>query len=575
MPQSSRPVPLKLALHLLGGIEPLYLRQIWLGQLPEGLPIELPLLEQSQITASLRQGATFTILMQSPQPPLSIKVEYSNRLRTLGWLQKRSDEDRVDFNLLFVRTSTMRHSLRHDSTSLLTFCYRPQPPADYSERPLALTLQTRRMAENVTFIKLKLFDENAYRSPCQADWETNELNQLPLPYLIPPIDAEVPPTDADLQGRRGGGSNESWHSTSKIETSLSGLDLLAHYESQLMQAGWARQTRETQEHLLWSVWTLRDRRNHLWQLFLRFVADRDHPNWYTANLEMLNLDTVFERLFPSSSSPSVASTESIPEAILWQFLSDTFLPDETQQLWIEQLPSTFPVLLQFPAQTQILGGFEEPNGIWVFLQVPFSPEQVCEQLAEQLINLGWQQWSAWNDDAEIGFETSTHLETLRNGFFHSTQGTQFSIAVDSAMLNCSDVRLSWSPPPEQVSTPPRESVRSQIQEKLSQQPIPSLGRAAQTEVRRTERRGTINTTITTACFITSLSSAGLVSYYCTEMQQAGWQLQVISQNENSYVSLWSFTDGHGQGWQGILSLLVNPESTQHYSSFLEIQPSDI
>ena len=139
-----RSVPLPLALQLLrSGIDCHY-PKLWLGQLPDGLPIALPLPEHSQITASLQQAQTcFTVLLQLPQPPLLIQSWYCNRLRDLGWLQWCSEADPADFNL-FLRTSRLRHTPRLASPSATIHSHSPSlcRPALWPSRLLSLNLRS-------------------------------------------------------------------------------------------------------------------------------------------------------------------------------------------------------------------------------------------------------------------------------------------------------------------------------------------------------------------------------------------------------------------------------------------------
>jgi hypothetical protein len=578
MVQSSNLVPLPLALRLLTPV----LRidgnvKVWLGQLPDQLPIELPILDQGEVTASLQQGQIFTILMQTPQSPLLTQSIYSNRLRALGWLQWQPN---VDFNL-FIRSQG-----RHSRTSSLTFCHHPQA--------LTLTLQTRSTADNITCVKLKLFRNDLHNSPCQEEWERNAENLMPIPQLVPPPNtdvpipiADLPPSrqEAELQKRTAGGTESEWYSVSNLRTSLSGCDLLAHYETQLSQAGWKQQAGEAQDRLWWSAWILHDQHDRLWQLLLNFTADDDsnsNSNHYLASLQMSNLDA-FEPVVLPVSVPLVTSPESIREDVLWQFLSDDFsLNTDTKQLWVGQLPPTFSIALELPEQTQVLGSLvrenieEENTEIILFLTVPLSLDRASEYLNEQLHHLGWLEASSWKIFKAVGFVTSLPERLNQETFNHLTDGSECTTQFTPVTPNCTDIEIFWRLPSKPADQSQRESMRAMLQTEieicqieLSSFSIPTLAQLDQTEVAlgAGNSRGL---SMSGVCILTSLPVTVLANHYDAEMQRAGWQLQVTSQSSDCYFSLWSFTDQKGQLWRGVLNLLTRPERSNQYTASLKI-----
>jgi len=527
--------------------------QIWLEQLPDELPVELPLIEQSQVIASLQEGQTFTILMRVPLHPLRIQSWYSNRLRIIGWLQWQPDEVLVDFHMFGTRTSG--HG--YDPNPLLTFRYHPQL--------LSLTLQTYPIDENTTFLKLKVFANNLFYSSHQEEWECNVINLLPVPQL-------VSPPDANIRKLHAGGSEKEWDSEAEVQTLLNGLDLLTHYDAQLVESGWTRQLSRVQERLLWSVWNLHDRNNQVWQLLLSFVADSNHPNHYATSLRLVNLDE-FDHTLPPVKIDVSSSIEAIPEEVLWQFFSDDFFHDSsTKQLLIGQLPSMILNLPKFPEETEVLGSFIEENlQINLFLRVLLSSNQVCELLTQQMIDLNWQQWSSWNDFEGVGFTTSVLPRLIQATFFHPINRSQCVVIFNSVALNCTDVTLRWLPSSEQENNLSGENIRSIVQSELAQKPIPTLALAKQTEViqRTTQMEEGV---VSVVYIITSLSIEALADHYQTEMQQAGWQQQATSQLDNCHLSLWVFIDEQEQSWQGILNFLVRPERVAHYTGLLRIEP---
>ncbi|MBE9102978.1 hypothetical protein [Vacuolonema iberomarrocanum] len=556
MTQSLNTVPLQFAYRLLMFDYTGHDRvKLWMQQLPSELPVELPLIEQSQLIASLQQRQTFTILIQAPLNPLIIRNWYSNHLRIQGWLQWQSEETIVDLRDFHIFGSQL-YGHGYGSNSLLVFRYYP--------KSIWLTLQTYPSVENVTFVKLKLSARNMSTLPSEKEWERNTLNLLPLPQL-------APPPSTDIKKLRAGGSNKEWNSEAQVQTLLNELDLLTHYEEQLVQSSWTKQLSDVQDGLLWSVWNLHDRNNQTWQLVLSFIADTNKPNHYAASLRLLNLDD-FEYILPPATIDVVSPTESIPEEVLWHFLSDDFSSRNSKQLWVGQLPPTLPNSLNFPEQTEVLGSLVEENQqIDLFLRVSLPSKQICELLIKQLVDFGWQQWTGPTDFEGPGFVTSILPRVTQCSLLHPTDGSQCIVICNSVTLNCTDVTIRWLPSVGQPGAPPGESNRSRLQGELVRKSIPTLALADQTEViRRTIQTG--DRFMFSAYLITSLSIEVLVNHYQTEMRQAGWQQQVMSQVENCHLSLWSFIDEQRQLWQGVLYFLAVPNKTTQFTGLLRIEP---
>jgi hypothetical protein len=589
MVQPSQLVPLQLALRLLMPDPMIGERvQFSLGELPDELPIELPLPDQSQVVASLQQEqVAFTILIQVPQPSLLIQSWYSNRLRALGWLQWQSDEEPIgliNFHLLGDPAPGQRNA----PVSYLTFCYRPQS--------LTLTLRFRSATNNSTHVKLKLSNNRVLPSLHQEEWEGNMLNWLPIPQLVPPSGMRI------LRGRHLSGSEKALRSEARIQTSLSSDLLLNHYSTQLAQSGWTQQAGEEQDGLWWSIWKLQDQQDQMWQLLLSFVADENHVDQFTASLRILNVND-FEQVMPPTSVP-IPSTESIPEDILRQLVSEDYFPDiETQQLWIGQLPPRLPASLEFPEQTQVLGSLaEEENKIELFLTASLPLNQIYEHLTEQLFKLGLREFSNLSDYENLGFTLSRKRRWEQTTFIHPCDQTECWLTFNAIALNSTDIRIAWLLPfkeinnlpvenapstsrklgneallpivvlPEQANNLFVEDAPSTPQKPWSETPFPKLSVPEQTEVISRELKYTNENYTFTVYIITSLPAAVLTAHYQTEMQRTGWQQLVTSQNGNCYLSLWSFTTEQGRVWQGILNLLARPGRQDQYTGYLEIKP---
>lgn len=531
--------------------------QVYLEQLPDELPIELPLPEQVQIIASWQQeGSQSTILVQAPQPNLLILSWYTNRLRILGWQQQRFDETTLMDCPVFGANPSLYNGASMPS---LKFCYRPQS--------LMLTVETRTISNNATEIKLKLYAGGHRSTSCQADWERNLNNTVPLPQL-------VSPPDTNIEFRRRTSSTVDWWSRCEIQTNLSGSALLAHYNTQLVQAGWTLQESEVQQQLLWSAWTLRDRHNQMWQICLNFVLDSRSSNHYIASMLGVNLDELLAQR-QVNPEPINDRPESIDKELFWQLLYNNFPQPEKKSLWIEQLPPTLPIPLEFPENTQVLGSLveEERRKTTLLLEVPLSPDQIGEDLIEQFTRLGWQK----SDFRNVGFMPSQ--PHLINNLYDPTPTGRLECFIELYPLSPSrtEVKLRWLPWFNLNSEESADSIKPLFQpEELNQIPIPILTCPDQTEV--AEIVGSIKEqSFSTTVFInTSLTATALINHYQAQMQQADWQQQATSLKENCHLSFWLFTDEQGQLWQGFLNLLARPKKTGQYTGCLRIkQPEQI
>lgn len=578
----SRSIPLSLALRLFRSPAAFNEKvQFWSGQLPHNLPIEIPLLDHAEPIASLQQGQNFVILSQVEQPVLRVQSAYSNRLRAIGWLQHFSEAEWVDRNLF-----TISRIPRARLPARLTFFYRPLS--------LTLILEARSSGENITQVRLRLSANNPLNPALHEEWERSFFNLLPLPQLVPPPDSEVPPSAINLpfersigdRGRRGGGSEKDWCSQSNLRTSLSGSNLLAHYDAQLTQAGWTRQAGEALDRVLWSAWTLSNRSV---QLLLSFVRDEELTDHYAALLRLVDLNH-FDELTLVGVDRAIAPVGSISEEIIWQLLADDFATVTTKQIWMGQLPPEFPSAIELPAEIEIMGSLfekeqEEGEGdrFSLFLVAPLTSDQFWQQITRSLIYSGWQllaQYSA----SDLGF-IPTEKRWQSDTFISLTGEAECYISLEVVERHCFDLRLIRClrfpneldelnqeladriadlpaialDPPEPIEAAPSNDP-----------PVPCLRPPERTEV---IQGGGHEGFWSSAYISTTLSATALIDHYQTEMQQAGWQLQAISQQENNYFSLWSLTQ-QARSHQATFSLLTHPNRSDRFTGFLSVAAID-
>lgn len=559
----SKLVPLSLALQIIG-LNPQShgLIQVWLGQLPDNLIVEIPVLDREEVVASVQQGKSYRVLIYSSQPPLQLQTWYSNKLRSLGWLQWESESNPISNNL-FIKASNRNLT----STIPSAFYYAPCS--------ITLTLHLHAASENTTHVKISLSNDALKYSPCQAEWERHPLNLIPVPKLISPAidDALASRLENYCLMERGGGSEHDWDSQSLLKTSLDTYELLSYYDLQLAQSGWTRQAGNVQGRLSWSVWTLHDIHKSVYQLWLSFIADNNESNAHAAFLRVLRLQDSDQNVSYSSAN-TLKQHDVIPEEILWNLLSDEFLTDvENKQLWIGELPSALSEQLVFPSRSRILGSISDGANCYSdnyyissFISVSILPIQIYENLSAQLLTSGWLEASNSNKNHSV-FITSTQPHEVYATFIHPSRQEQCLIILKSLTHKSTDVTLRWANVDEETIDGLMSTSQVTDDDEIEKKKLPILSQAAGTEVFPETSLIVEGRSEFIVDLFTSLSEETLVEHYQSEMQKSGWQLQVISEHENCHFSLWSLVE---EKREGILGFVRSPEDHKQYLGYFRV-----
>ncbi len=218
-----------------GGPEPGKV-QILAGQLPEDMPVELPMPRDAEVVGSVARGdQNVEIILDVPGEPQSVLDAYEEQLVAAGWREPELDGPSGGG---FVPADGAFASL---------FCREQEEP--YLSVS-AFTLDNRGMSD----VRLSLNSAPEDYSPC------DERSVLPGPPgifgLIPRLEA---PRDATmLEGGEGGGGGNSWYSSSTLKIEMSLADLEEHYREQLEKAGWSREDSGASGPMAWSIWTFTD-----------------------------------------------------------------------------------------------------------------------------------------------------------------------------------------------------------------------------------------------------------------------------------------------------------------------------
>lgn len=220
--------------------------QLLVGEVPGGLPVELPLPPGSRVVGSFVRGNLhgISIVLDAAQPAEQVLEFYRERLSGAGWSRPELPHHGGGFMPDFMANRAI-------------YCYGARGPA--------LTVTAEPAPGQPTNVRLELQTDPRH-SPCGAHVRHMGGGHEMIPNLAPPTGARQMP-----QG--GGGGGDSWHSYAILLTELDLAAVAAHYASQLTGAGWMQDASGEGGPAAWSAWSLRDEDGAPWHGLL-FVLKR-------------------------------------------------------------------------------------------------------------------------------------------------------------------------------------------------------------------------------------------------------------------------------------------------------------
>lgn len=238
--------------------------EVFVGELPRSLPIDLPMPQGTQIVGSVagipELPNYFRIFLTVPESQQQVESFYRQQLQAAGWKPSNLEMPQVGG---FV-------------TSSLT-----DVPTIYCQGTggLTISLTTQQQVENQTAASLTVSGEDPSHYSALCSDATGQLPQIeiPLPNLYPPENAQV-------SGDLGSGSEDAWTSSALIESSLNSQQLLTHYLQQLEQAGWQVQGGGDRDRLNWSYLTFTDEKGQRWQALLNITPTGELDQQYAGRI---------------------------------------------------------------------------------------------------------------------------------------------------------------------------------------------------------------------------------------------------------------------------------------------------
>jgi len=228
----------ELATRLMEPLDPGVLQEVQLlvGQLPDNMPIDLPIPDDARIIGSMIQGRkNINIVLDVNLTPEQVLDFYRESMAAGNWSEI---EQRRGFAFNEIK---------------IVMCQNNNDPP--------LTIRAYPVDSGLTDVRLNIETDPEY-SPCKACRETEDNWLKPLPTLVAPSDSK--------EFNQGSGTSRSdFVSTSiTMETSMNSSVLVAHYGDQFKAANWTKQADGDSASFAWSTWTLRDEDALTWRAFL-------------------------------------------------------------------------------------------------------------------------------------------------------------------------------------------------------------------------------------------------------------------------------------------------------------------
>ena len=234
--------------------------RLLVGQLPDHLPVPLPLPEGSRILGTLLRGQFgLTVFLDAPPAPDAVRAFFREQLAGAGWTMP-------PVNQAAPRPGGFLHVAAADGERLL-FCHGPRGPA--------LWLRADAAPDAPTAVQLELLTD-ARHSPCAP--------QPRAPGLWPALPSLAAPPRAEQFAEGGGSSTDLVQTHARLRTDRDPAAVAAHYAAQLDEAGWRRTDAGTAGPFAWSGWTFRDADGQEWRGLLTSLARPDRPGEFLLSL---------------------------------------------------------------------------------------------------------------------------------------------------------------------------------------------------------------------------------------------------------------------------------------------------
>ena len=381
--------------------------ELWVGQLPTGLPAELQTPSDATLLGGVFDSKTTTAILETSLHPQSVQTFYQELLTVAGWQVYER------FNLAVRDSSNLGFE-----TSDLGPLYLNPPVFCQKEEGTEIALYTQPGPDNLTTIKLKFYPSGEL-SPCRVD---QDFDLIPHPdFRADLADAsvprlQIPPETHVVQGGREGGRTY-FSSAISLKTLLSGEALTHHYAEQLSQSGWTELMATQADGSSVSLWQIESDTGSVWQGVFSLIA-QPAPGYWTGSfsayfrhsgeviMAIINLFSnakfwglgAIALLISTLPIPAIAQLvdngDKVPYRLLIPLLQPAPPPGEAAQLQVGSELPALPIDLPTP-QSGVLQWslINRPQYFTLLFEVAQSRSQAEATYLEQLQASGWRPWS--------------------------------------------------------------------------------------------------------------------------------------------------------------------------------------
>ncbi len=214
--------------------------QIYVGKLPDKLPIDLPLPDGSRVIGSVVRGEeSIQIVLDASQAPDRVLDFYRQRMLAAGW--SAQDQSAAPSGG-FVPSSILTG---------LTLCQSRSGPS--------LFINASAESGQPTDVRLNLNTNKTQAYPCSPQPGGLSPTEQLLPRLVAPAGAR------QIEGGSGSSSTGSSYNSATLAIDQNAAALAAFYGDQLTQAGWTKQDSGQSGPVAWSTWDLPDKQRTSWK----------------------------------------------------------------------------------------------------------------------------------------------------------------------------------------------------------------------------------------------------------------------------------------------------------------------
>jgi hypothetical protein len=242
---SQEMIPRELAIALLSNSPGTAANDLRVGKAPDDIPPEL-VVPGFQILGSMTQFENSVIVLAAPQPPDSAIALVENALLGSGWTRPPAQQARPRAGFVA-------------ANDFFTSYDRPQMVC-HGDAFASFTSAYRRSGGSVVKVS---YNRGARFSPCKAQPDVNmyrsPFDDAPVPTLRAP---EGSMTSSGGEGMSGNGNGLTL--STQLSTKLKPAELVAHYDKQMIAAGWTSLSDGAADNVAVHNYRKKDEKDRTW-----------------------------------------------------------------------------------------------------------------------------------------------------------------------------------------------------------------------------------------------------------------------------------------------------------------------